>query len=150
MIEIGELPPAPTPSAFDTIRAWSRRHVLVAGIAAVLVALVIGLPTDVIPNPVFGRPVPVTWWSYPTLAVTAVLGGLLSAVMGGLGITVGLGFYLPFNIVLTYSLGTLAREISNRAKGNTWSEEVGIPIAAGLIIGEALVGVGNALIIVFA
>ncbi|MGI9232293.1 MAG: OPT family oligopeptide transporter [Woeseiaceae bacterium] len=80
----------------------------------------------------------------------AVLGGLLSAVMGGLGITVGLGFYLPFNIVLTYSLGTLARELSNRFKGNTWSEEVGIPIAAGLIIGEALVGVGNALMIVFA
>ena len=80
----------------------------------------------------------------------AVLGGLLSALMGGLGITVGLGFYLPFNIVLTYSLGTLAREISNRVKGNTWSEEIGIPIAAGLIIGEALVGVGNALIIVFA
>ena len=80
----------------------------------------------------------------------AVLGGLLSAVMGGLGITVGLGFYLPFNIVLTYSLGTLAREVSNRFKGNTWSEEIGIPIAAGLIIGEALVGVGNALIIVFA
>ena len=80
----------------------------------------------------------------------AVLGGLLSAVMGGLGITVGLGFYLPFNIVLTYSLGTLAREVSNRVKGNGWSEEIGIPIAAGLIIGEALVGVGNALIIVFA
>ncbi|HUV19025.1 MAG TPA: hypothetical protein VMW33_11135 [Ilumatobacteraceae bacterium] len=79
MIETGELPPAPTPGAFDTIRAWSRRHVLVAGIAAVLVALAIGLPTDVIPNPVFGRPVPVTWWSYPTLAVTAVLGGLLAA-----------------------------------------------------------------------
>jgi hypothetical protein len=45
----------------------------------VLVALAIGLPTDVIPNPVFGRPVPVTWWSYPTLLVTAVLGGLLAA-----------------------------------------------------------------------
>jgi hypothetical protein len=26
---------------------------------------------------VFGRPVPVTWWSYPTLVLTAVLGGLL-------------------------------------------------------------------------
>jgi putative OPT family oligopeptide transporter len=79
----------------------------------------------------------------------AVLGGVLSAVIGGLGITVGLGFYLPFNIVLTYSLGTLSREMSNRFKGNSWSEEVGIPIAAGLIIGEALVGVGNALVIVF-
>ncbi len=78
----------------------------------------------------------------------AILGGILSAVMGGLGITVGLGFYLPFNIVLTYSLGTLARELSDRFKGNTWSEDVGIPLAAGLIVGEALVGVGNALYIV--
>ncbi|MGB5511125.1 MAG: OPT/YSL family transporter [Woeseiaceae bacterium] len=79
----------------------------------------------------------------------AILGGILSAVIGGLGITVGLGFYLPFNIVLTYSLGTLARELTNKVKGNTWSEEIGIPVAAGLIIGEALVGVGNALVIVF-
>jgi uncharacterized oligopeptide transporter (OPT) family protein len=80
----------------------------------------------------------------------AILGGILSAVIGGLGITVGLGFYLPFNIVLTYSLGTLGREISDRVKGTTWSEEVGIPIAAGLIVGEALVGVGDALMIVLA
>ncbi|MDH3548391.1 MAG: OPT/YSL family transporter [Gammaproteobacteria bacterium] len=78
----------------------------------------------------------------------AVLGGILSALMGGLGITVGLGFYLPFNIVLTYSLGTIARELSDRINGKTWSEEVGIPIAAGLIVGEALVGVGDALKIV--
>tara|TARA_R110002096_G_scaffold65006_1_gene158232 strand:- start:10334 stop:12049 length:1716 start_codon:yes stop_codon:yes gene_type:complete len=77
-------------------------------------------------------------------AAGAILGGILSALMGGLGITVGLGFYLPFNIVLTYSLGTLGRELSDRIKGKTWSEEVGIPIAAGLIVGEALVGVGNA------
>ena len=80
----------------------------------------------------------------------AVLGGILSAVMGGLGITVGLGFYLPFYVVLTYSLGTLSRELSDRFKGKTWSEEIGIPIAAGLIVGEALVGVGNALAKVWA
>ena len=67
----------------------------------------------------------------------AVLGGLLSAVIGGLGITVGLGFYLPFNIVLTYSLGTLSRELVDRYKGKSFSENVGIPIAAGLIVGEA-------------
>jgi len=79
VIEIGELAPAPRTSAFDTLRTWSYRHLLVAGVAAVLVALAIGLPTDVIPNPVFGRPVPVTWWSYPTLAITAILGGLLAA-----------------------------------------------------------------------
>ncbi|MFQ6006546.1 MAG: OPT family oligopeptide transporter, partial [Woeseia sp.] len=75
----------------------------------------------------------------------AVLGGLLSAVIGGLGITVGLGFYLPFNIVLTYSLGTLSRELSDRYKGKSWSEDVGIPVAAGLIVGEALIGVGYAI-----
>jgi putative OPT family oligopeptide transporter len=78
----------------------------------------------------------------------AILGGILSAVIGGLGITVGLGFYLPFNIVLTYSLGTLSRELADRFKGKSWSDNVGIPIAAGLIVGEALVGVGHAIHIV--
>ncbi|NND48553.1 MAG: oligopeptide transporter OPT family protein [Woeseiaceae bacterium] len=77
-------------------------------------------------------------------AAGAILGGLLSALMGGLGITVGLGFYLPFNIVLTYSLGTLSRELADRFKGKDWSDNVGIPIAAGFIVGEALVGVGDA------
>jgi len=74
----------------------------------------------------------------------AALGGLLTALQGGLGITVGLGFYLPFNVVLTYSIGTLLREIADRKKGKVWSENTGIPIAAGLIVGEALVGVGIA------
>jgi hypothetical protein len=46
---------------------------------AIATALLIGLPSDVIPNPVFGRPIDVTWWSYPVLVVTAVLGGLLLA-----------------------------------------------------------------------
>ena len=78
-------------------------------------------------------------------AAGAILGGILSTVMGGLGITVGLGFYLPFNIVLTYSLGTLSREIADRAMGKTWAEQVGIPVAAGFIVGEALVGVGDAI-----
>lgn len=78
----------------------------------------------------------------------AALGALLSALQGGLGITVGLGFYLPFNIVLTYSLGTLAREISDRKMGSHWSDNKGIPIAAGLIVGEALTGVGNAINII--
>ncbi len=78
-------------------------------------------------------------------AAGAILGGVLSAFIGGLGITVGLGFYLPFNIVLTYSLGTLGREIADRVKGHDWSDNVGIPIAAGFIVGEALVGVGDAI-----
>jgi putative OPT family oligopeptide transporter len=80
----------------------------------------------------------------------AGLGALLSAASGGLGITVGLGFYLPFNIVLTYSLGTLLRLLTDARLGRHFGEDTGIPIAAGLIVGEALVGVGFAVRAVFA
>jgi hypothetical protein len=85
VLELDDLPAASRVSALDSLRTWSPRHVVVAIAAGVLVALAIGLPTDVIPNPVFGRPVPVTWWSYPTLVVTAVLGGLLAATYVGNG-----------------------------------------------------------------
>ena len=43
----------------------------------------------------------------------AGLGAMLSLFQPGLGITVGLGFYLPFAIVLTYSIGTLLRLFSD-------------------------------------
>jgi len=90
----------------------------------------------------------VPWQKY---IAGAGLGSLLSASgIGGLGILVGLGFYLPFNIVLTYSIGTLLRLLVDWKKGKRFSEEVGIPIAAGLIVGEALVGVGFALYYVLA
>jgi len=75
----------------------------------------------------------------------AGLGALLSIFQPGLGITVGLGYYLPFNIVLTYSIGTLLRVVSDRKMGAAWADHVGIPAAAGLIVGEALVGVGFAI-----
>jgi putative OPT family oligopeptide transporter len=84
-------------------------------------------------------------------AAGAFLGALLSASgIGGLGILVGLGFYLPFDIVLTYSIGTVLRLLLDWRKGPRFSEEVGIPVAAGLIVGEALVGVGFALYFVIA
>jgi len=80
----------------------------------------------------------------------AGLGALLSSSgIGGLGVLVGLGFYLPFNIVLTYSFGTAARLATDRWKGQRWSEDVGVPVAAGFIVGEALVGVGYSLFLVF-
>jgi putative OPT family oligopeptide transporter len=79
-------------------------------------------------------------------AAGAGLGALLSASgIGGLGILVGLGFYLPFSIVLTYSIGTVLRIFLDWRVGHRFSEDVGIPVAAGLIVGEALVGVGFAL-----
>jgi putative OPT family oligopeptide transporter len=75
----------------------------------------------------------------------AVLGLLLSATgVGGLGIQVGLGFYLPFHIVLTYTIGMLLRLFVDWRRGLRYSEQVGIPIAAGFIVGEGLMGVGFA------
>ena len=74
-----QLPPTRPASAWEQLQRWPARRWSAAAIAAAGVALLIGIPTDDIPTPVFGRPVPVTWWSYPTLAVTAVLGGLLAA-----------------------------------------------------------------------
>ncbi|RMG47204.1 MAG: oligopeptide transporter OPT family protein [Acidobacteria bacterium] len=77
----------------------------------------------------------------------AGLGAMLAfSGLGGIGVLIGLGFYMPFNIVLTYTVGCLARIHVQRRYGVEFVENVGIPVAAGLIVGEALVGVGNALV----
>ena len=78
--------------------------------------------------------------------------GLLCALsgLGGIGVLVGLGFYMPFAIVLTYTIGNVLRIVADKTCGKSWVENTGIPLAAGLIVGEALVGVGNAMYVVFA
>ena len=63
----------------DALRTWSTRRWWVAAVASVVTALVVAVPTAMIPTPVFGRDIPTTWWAWPTLALTAVLGGLLVA-----------------------------------------------------------------------
>ena len=50
-----------------------------AVLSGLAIAVLVALPTAVIPNPVFGRSIAVTWWSYPVVVVTAILGGLLVA-----------------------------------------------------------------------
>ena len=78
-----------------------------------------------------------------------VLGALAGLVMemtplSGLGIMVGLAMYLPFSITLTYGMGCLTQMVIERHKGCAFAENRLVPLAAGLIIGEALVGVGEA------
>lgn len=51
----------------------------------VLVALIVAIPTAVIPNPVFGRSIGVTWWSYPVVIITGILGGMLIATYVRIG-----------------------------------------------------------------
>ncbi|HRV69363.1 MAG TPA: hypothetical protein P5108_07920 [Marmoricola sp.] len=60
----------------------SPRRLTVAVLGAFATALIVGIPTAVVPTPLFGRALPVTWWSYPTLAIVAVLSGLLIATYG--------------------------------------------------------------------
>jgi hypothetical protein len=76
---VPEAPTAPSPSLTGAVRGWRRRQWVTAVLGALVTAVVIGVPTDVIPNPLFGRPVDVTWWSPPVLVITAVLGGLMLA-----------------------------------------------------------------------
>ncbi len=63
----------------EALSTWDRRRWYAAAGSAVLTVLVIALPTALLPNPVFGRAIPPTWWSWPVLLLTAVLGGLLAA-----------------------------------------------------------------------
>ncbi len=86
-------------------------------------------------------------WRY---SAGAGLGFLLAVSgLGGIGVMVALGFYMPFSIVLTYTIGCILRMIVDKSAGRRFSEEIGIPVAAGLIVGEALLGVGFALKNVF-
>lgn len=54
------------------------RWVAAAG-GAVLVALVVGIPTGVVPSSLYHRMTAVTWWDYPVWAATSILGGLTLA-----------------------------------------------------------------------
>ena len=64
----------------EALKGWTMARWRFAAAMAAVSALAIGLPTDVIPNPVFGRQgTPVEPWAVPVLAVTAVLSGLLFA-----------------------------------------------------------------------
>lgn len=66
-------------AGWATLRTWPVRRWLTAALSAIGTVAVIGVPTVLIPNPVFGREVAPTWWAWPVLAGTAVLAGLLAA-----------------------------------------------------------------------
>ncbi|WP_282689828.1 MULTISPECIES: hypothetical protein [unclassified Streptomyces] len=63
--------------AGETLGAWRARQWMVVGAGALATAVLVGVPTAVVPNPVFGRSVPVQWWNYPALVVTALLAGIV-------------------------------------------------------------------------
>ena len=55
------------------------RRVVVAVIAGVVTAAVIGIPTGMIETPWYTRMTPVLWWNYPVWALSSILTGALVA-----------------------------------------------------------------------
>ncbi|WP_407343328.1 hypothetical protein [Pengzhenrongella phosphoraccumulans] len=60
------------------LRGWTRRQYVAAAGFSVGFALLIGFPTVLIPNPVFGREIPVVAWNYPVWIATSILAGMLA------------------------------------------------------------------------
>lgn len=67
------------PNCLTSILSWPAKRWITAIVTAVLTFLVLGIPTAVIENPIFGRAIEVTPWSVPVLAITSILAGLLLA-----------------------------------------------------------------------
>ncbi len=70
-------------------------------------------------------------------------GALIGALMGlgafsGLGVLVGLSMYLPFIYIATYGIGCVIQMLLSKVKGKSWTEEWGVPVGAGLIVGESV------------
>ena len=72
-----------------------------------------------------------------------VLGGVVTLFpVGGLGVLLGLAMYLPFSITLGYGIGCLASMGLEWRLGARFIEDRIVPLAAGLIVGEALTALG--------
>jgi hypothetical protein len=63
----------------SSLRQWPRIRWVVTAFTSVVTFLLIGIPTDIIPNPIFGREIAVTSWSLSVLVSTSILSGLLLA-----------------------------------------------------------------------
>ncbi|MEM7164688.1 MAG: OPT/YSL family transporter [Planctomycetota bacterium] len=83
-------------------------------------------------------------WKYVAGCVLGVLISLL--ISPGLGVMVGLSLYLPFKYMIVFGIGGVTNILVSRFAGARVAEEKGVPIAAGLIVGDAMVGVVNAVV----
>ncbi len=57
---------------------------------------------------------------------------------GGLGVVLGLSMYLPMSVTLTYCIGCAGAVVTEKRFGKEWVEDVGVPLAAGFLVGEGL------------
>lgn len=61
------------------LRGWTPRQAGAAVLLTLAFAALLGIPTVLIPNPVFGREVPPQTWSYVTWVLSSALAGMLAA-----------------------------------------------------------------------
>jgi hypothetical protein len=66
-------------TALQALRGWTTRRWAAAAVAAGGSLVLLGIPTAMIPNPIFARKIEAPAWTYPSLVITAVLAGLLLA-----------------------------------------------------------------------
>jgi|SRR5690606_1906758 len=65
--------------AWQGLRSWTRRQVLVAAVASAGFAALVGVATVLIPNPLFARDIAPVAWNYPVWLLASVLTGMLIA-----------------------------------------------------------------------
>lgn len=115
----------------DGMNGFGPGTALPAPQASVLVGIIDGLKTGNIPLD--------KYWMGGLVGVF-----LTAAPLSGLGVLIGLAMYLPFSITLGYGVGCLIQMWIEKVKGHAFCEHKLVPFAAGLIIGEALMGIGHA------
>ncbi|MDP7061759.1 MAG: OPT/YSL family transporter [Planctomycetota bacterium] len=72
-------------------------------------------------------------------ALIGIIASLL--ISPGIGVMVGLSLYLPFEYMAVFGIGGIIALLLARWKGPHWTEDKGVPVAAGLIVGDALVNI---------
>jgi len=78
--------PRVAPSALALqLSSWPARRWLVGLGASLAVALLLGVPTDLVPTPLFQRMSPIAWWDYPIWAASSAVAGLVLATYVGEG-----------------------------------------------------------------
>lgn len=63
--------------SLKALSAWTPRQIFVSAGSAIIVALVLGIATVLIPNDLFTRDIPPVWWNYPVWLFTAAMSGIL-------------------------------------------------------------------------
>lgn len=131
--------------ALGVLRAWTARQWTIAMLSTLATAVLIAVPTAVLPNPWFWREIPTPGWAYPVLGVVAVLSGLVAATYvradgGPGGRRASAGALLGFFAVGCPVCNKLVLLVLGYTGAMTWFEPVQ-PVLAVL----AVIGLGAAL-----